>query len=72
MCWKKYSQASRPVVLEWAYVGMLVPVCNLEPVFAEKPLQAFITLLECETDAFLKCGGTSQPLRFSNFQKTPY
>lgn len=42
---KKYFQASRPVVLEWAYVGILVPVCNLEPVFAAKPSQAFITLL---------------------------
>lgn len=69
---KKYSQASRPVVLEWAYVGILVPVCNLEPVFAVIPSQAVITLLECETDAFLKCGGTSQPLRSSNFEKTPH
>lgn len=77
-CWvlshvlKKYSQASRLVVLEWAYVGILVPLCNLEPVFAVKPSQAVITLLECETDAFLKCGSTSLPLCFSNFQKTPH
>lgn len=27
---KRCSQASGPVVLEWAYVGILVPVCNLE------------------------------------------
>lgn len=55
-----------------AYLGTLAPLSNLVPVFAAKRSQGFKTLLECETDGFLKCGGTSQLLCYSNFQKTPH